>query len=264
MAHAEAALVLGNDGHDDVHRLVEIAARINGGFTGFAATAHLVIAEGLSIVDPDTPGIQRALSEAEDAAQNLLDPALSARMTARIAALRTRWWPGPQAAEIPNIVKRLVDSPGDAVFAALHTVGEQYPLRQRELPAKNPATMQELSEAYQRPLTDFLQLNPQYATFPDVRLPQDTPIAVPDPNLAPLLAARLAAAALAAGIQQSMQWSTVASTIQQVVPATRSDATSAGTVIARLILAQQDGAHDQLERLQALTARLLPHDATIQ
>jgi hypothetical protein len=241
IAHAEAAARL----YPSERLAADIAANaiaITGGFTGFTAPMCLTLAEGVSVAIRSGPPPEDLFERALDAAHNVLDPVFCARTTARVNAMRTRWWPGPQAADLPGVAARLAGYPAAAEFSAVHTVGDQYSRRYREdsgtLPIRAARTPREVAAAYQFPLPDLLAAGQPAAWTGDDPLPPGTLLTIPDPGMPPLIAARIAGAALAAGLRSELNWATAATTIRRVTPVAASEPAAAlATTLARLLLA---------------------------
>ena len=105
------------------------------GFAGITAPATLTLAETVSIAVPDdtSPVIERALTAAEEAAHNIQDATFSARTTARVAAMRERWWPRPPlpSDQVAAVIGRLSRDRSAPEFSAVHVVGEPYSHRDR-------------------------------------------------------------------------------------------------------------------------------------
>jgi hypothetical protein len=105
------------------------------------------------------------------AAQNIQAPTFCARTTAQLNALNLEpWASGPNGADLPSSVARLVQYPGAADFAPIHIVGEQFALRvdnstKVPLPPfyKTAHTLTEIAHMYDVKLTDVLELN-RYAS----------------------------------------------------------------------------------------------------
>jgi serine/threonine-protein kinase len=238
---AEAYSKFPLDGSNPVD-LVAKALAVGRGFAGITAPACLTLAETVSIVVPNDTGsmIERALTAAEEAAHNIQDATFCARTTARVAAMRDRWWPRPpfppdQAA---GIINRLSSDQSAPEFSAVHVVGELYVHRDPTSRALMPQqmltadTLDDLASVYQRPIEEFLRLNKRHGWAPSEHLPHGTRVNVPDPGFPPLIAARLSAAVLADGPPGPE----LSALLRRLVPVTGADVTAFGTVIARLLL----------------------------
>jgi hypothetical protein len=227
-------------GASDAADLADKALEIERGFAGFSAPASLTLAETVSVASPaDTGSVGRALTAAEAAANNIQDATFCARTTARVTAMRERWWPLPPLDPIQPaaVVSRLSRDPSAPEFGAVHVVGEQYRYREPTsrvlLPPQMLAadTLGQLAEVYQRPLQEFLRYNEEQGWAPDEQLPKDTRVKVPDPGFPPLLAARLSAAILADGPSPALS-----ALMRHLVPVSGIDITALGTVLTRLLL----------------------------
>jgi hypothetical protein len=263
-AHAEACAHLADERPAAI-AMVMAANRIVGGFAGFTAPAHLTLAEAAAIVgavEEPTDAVRRGLDCARRAAHNIRDPVNCARVTARVAAMRTRWGPGPTLAELPDVVARLERDPAAVEFSALHIVGEDFAGRDvDDLPAGvcAAATLAELAEIFVRPRAEFLQINDGYE--PTEPLAKGTVVNVPDPRFPALIAARLAATALAARCEPttnggSSSAATAERLIRRLVPIAARDATALSTTVSRLLLATESEAAELTDELQGLGPHL--------
>lgn len=225
----------------DPVQLAATAVSVAPGFAGITAPACLTVAETASVAAPgDASLVERALTAAEEAAHHVQDFTFCARTTARVTAMRERWWPTPplDLARLDVVIGRLAGDRSNPEFGALHVVGEQY--RHREPPDRallpplllTADTLKELAIVYQRPIEDFLRHNQQHGWPPDLHLPAGTRVNVPDPGFPPLVAARLSAALLAAGPPGPA----LSPRLRHLVPVTGADVTALGTVLARLLL----------------------------
>jgi hypothetical protein len=241
----------------DPAQLAATAVAVGPGFAGITAPACLTVAETASVAAPgDAPLVERALAAAEEAAHHVQDFTFCARTTARVAAMRARWWPTPplDPVRLDAVIGRLAGDRSTPEFSALHVVGEQY--RHREPPDRDlmpplmltADTLEELAAVYQRPLEDFLRHNQEHGWPPDVHLPAGTRVNVPDPGFPPLVAARLSAAVLAAGLGGPA----LSPRLRHLVPVTGADVTALGTVLARLLLCAPTQDAELLARLRRL------------
>jgi len=243
LAEAEA-IALGR--RDRAAALLDTARRLPRGFAGFQSSASLRLAEAARICAPDdgTAGLDDVQSALE-AAHNVQDPPLCAQRTARVNAMRERWWPGP----IPNaraVLERFAADPLAAEFAPLHVVGEKYERRRRaaEMLSLPPGmlaaqTLEQVADVYQVPCAALRALNP--APGPQVR--------IRDSGFAPLVAARLAAEALVhPGIADDERGALIA----RLIPAAADSPTAADTVLSRLLLAEGPSDRGGLEALADL------------
>jgi hypothetical protein len=241
----------------DPVRLAATAVAVAPGFAGITAPACLTMAETASLAAPgDAALVERALAAAEEAAHHVQDFTFCARTTARVGAMRERWWPTPplDLAQLDAVIGRLAGDRSNPEFGALHVVGEQY--RHREPPDRallpplllTADTLKELAIVYQRPIEDFLRHNQQHGWPPDLHLPAGTRVNVPDPGFPPLVAARLSAAVLAAGPPGPA----LSARLRHLVPVTGADVTALGTVLARLLLCAPTRDVELLARLRGL------------
>jgi hypothetical protein len=243
LAEAEA-VALGR--RDRAGELLDIARQLPRGFAGFQSSASLRLAEAARICAPNdvTAGVDDVQSALESA-HNVQDPPLCAQRTARVNAMRQRWWPGP----IPNAraeVERFAADPLAAEFAPLHIVGEQYEWRRRDaeilsLPDSMLAaqTLDEVADVYQVPCAALRALNP--APGPQVR--------IRDSGFTPLVAARLAAEAL---VHPGSADDERAALIARLIPAAADSPTAADTVLSRLLLAERPSDPGALDALADL------------
>ena len=112
--------------------LIDAANRIHGGFAGFTAHAFLTLAEAAWIAGADgepLDWVRWSLEYATNAAHNIRDPVYCPRVTARVAAMRTQWWPGPDPAQLATTVADFQADPLGARFSPLHVVGESFTRR---------------------------------------------------------------------------------------------------------------------------------------
>jgi hypothetical protein len=245
--------------------LQEAMALADSGFAGYQAPACLALAEAIEICYPGqpqaSPAIEQALEWAQRAAHNVQDPTFCARMTARVNAMRTHWWPG---FDIEERARHLAEGAYLPEFAGLHRVSHSYAGRRPDalqLPpwARDDGSFDSLQILYQRPRADFLRLNGNDCPFH----PGD-PVAVPDPGFAPHLAARLAAATLA----QAGPWPLPPERLQllrSLVPHALASPTALDAVLTRLVLAQARRATPpdlaEAAALDAVLARRVAIDA---
>lgn len=222
--------------------LVSKALAVGRGFAGITAPANLTLAETASVAVPDDASsmIERALTAAEEAAHNIQDATFCARTTARVAAMRERWWPSPPLSpdQVAEVIGRLARDRSAPEFSAVHVVGESYSHRDPNTRALMPErmltahTLDDLASVYQQPIEEFLRHNAEHGWAPGEGLPYGTRVNVPDPGFQPLIAARLSAAVLADGPPGP----SLSALLRQLVPVTGADVTALATVIARLLL----------------------------
>jgi hypothetical protein len=207
------------------------------------------------------------LDAAARSAHNIQDLIFCARTTARVAAMRERWWPSPplDPAQVAAAIGRLSGDRSAPEFSALHVVGEDYRHREPRSKALMPRqmltadTLDELTTVYQRPIEEFLRYNRERGWTPDERLDPGTRVNVPDPGFSPLIAARLSAAVLAAG-QPSSE---VSAQLRHLVPVTGADVTALGTVLARLLLCSPTEDVELLSQLRDLVTEAASATATL-
>jgi hypothetical protein len=118
----------------DAAELLDRALNVPYGYAGFQAPACLTLAEALQMVD-STPSrhsqVESALDAAQRSAHNIQDATFCARTTARVNAMRQRWWGSPPGQELTvrEAARALCESSSGPRFAALHHVGEAYDQR---------------------------------------------------------------------------------------------------------------------------------------
>jgi hypothetical protein len=234
--------------------LLNEAVWMHYGFAGYQAPACLMLAEAVRTCHPaeEDDWISRCLETAQRAAHNIQEGTFCARTTARVNAMRSRWWlPG---LDLRREIAALQSHPGCERFAALHYTDHDYlgrggPPRSFPLPdrVRNANTLAKLADAYQRGLPEFLRLNRGWE--PEQPIPAGTPIHVPDPGLAPLLAARLATEAL---IAKGLSAAERVALIRSLVPVAAANPTALDTVLARLLLAERPTDAAILTRLAEL------------
>ena len=110
-------------------------------------------------------------------------------------------------------------------------------------------TLAQLATAYQRPLSDFMRLNPGVAQ--DHALPPGTAVNVPDPGLAPFIATALSAQALADPALSQVERAGV---VRSLVPVASRDVTALDTLLARLLISSRAQDLEALQRLHQLAA----------
>jgi len=223
---------------DDLRQRIRL---LPDGFAGFQAPACLRFADGLVTSRRDLPGESDwALDMALAFAHHIQDYHFCARMTARCNTLR-RWHAMPLAGPaLAGFIDRLVNSPGDPVFATDHVVGEAFSERDKGSvqllsikPATDANTLDLLAEVFQRDPADFQRLNPPYEL--DTVLAPGTQIKVPDPGLAPLLAVHLSARVLADPASTGQK----ATLIRSLVPTASINPTTLDTVLSYLVIASE-------------------------
>jgi hypothetical protein len=249
-ALAESAARRGPQGQRSL-ALLDAAIQIDGGFSGFTATAYLTLAEAASIVpELDTIDVTHwGRVYAMRAAQTIRDPVYSMRVTARVRAMDKRWWPAPDGDRLAQTIEALAADPTARAFAAVHVVGERLEFRSPDFldaPTEESTTLRALADLYKRPVEHIDRLNDAGLDDP---LPPGTDVAIPDPGFPPLLAARLAAAVLASDLDRPERL------IRRLVPVAAGEQTALATTLARLVLASPTTDLARLDDLRALAER---------
>jgi hypothetical protein len=247
-ALAEAfALLPGEDAQ--VEHLLDKAYGIPRGFAGFMVPAWLNLAEAVLVSGKLAQfPTSYALQQARVSAHKVQESVFCARNTARVNAMQQRWWPFPPNEDLLGLVERFVQEPEDGLFSALYMVGEAYdhrqdvddqgsPANQPPMPMMEldpaltePVSLRRLSQAFDLPVDDFLDLNPGWDV--DDTLPFGLEVNVPDPVFKPWLAARLSAELCA---RQDISLATRRRWIQALIPLAIADETSLYTVMGRLL-----------------------------
>jgi hypothetical protein len=246
------------------------------GFAGFRAPACLTLAEAVQVGRPgDQAAVQQALDDARRAAHNIQDYTFCAVMTARVNAMRLRWWneEGHEAnddtqltggqltgSSAVDVAQRLAKDPKDRLFSAAYVIGEDYAERTagpQKLPLPDDLFHLDGLDALSQRLfaqsrSALRNANPDLTDAP---LSPGTAVNIPDPVFTPLLAARLAAEVLAQGRGTSRL---PVQAVQALVPQAITDPTALDTVLARLLLL--DGVQDPalLNQLDAHIDRYMP------
>ena len=237
--------------------LLSAALRLRYGFAGFHAPACLALAEAIEVAGADRAWADTALAAGLDSAHNIQDATFCARTTARINAMRERWWVSSATLDVGSAAQQLLREPSSAAYSALHVVGEAYAGREQADTTPLPPELREarsleaLADAYERPLVDFLRLNAGSGWEPDQSLADGVRVNVPDPGFPPLIAARLAARALVDGHLSDLQR---IATICALVPVAADEPTALYTVLARLILAWHPSGPDTVARMSDMVA----------
>jgi hypothetical protein len=240
----------------DAADLLENAINLPYGFAGFNAPASLFVAEVAHVCNPANSAlVNQALDAALNSAHNIQDATFCARSTARVNAMRKRWW-GPNPLDIRELIPRFCKDPSLAEFTPLHRIGEEYDNRQSALPPKfyKADRLSALADIYQRPLNEFLRLNREQKLTADKILEPGTEVFVPDPGFVSILAPRFAAEALCDATLSPAQRTAL---IQQLVPIAAISPTALDTVLARLLLAARLDDDTALEEITELSYRSL-------
>ena len=163
-----------------------------------------------------------------------------ARVNARCNTLRDWHMKALDADALAAVIDRLVRTPGDAQFASNHDVNDPFEFREAAesqlrsiVPAREAKTLEALAEVFQRPLAEFLRLNPDHAA--DEIIAPATRVLVPDPGLVPLLAVHLGARVLA---QPALDGRKPA-LIRALIPAAAVNSTLLDTLLSYLLIASQ-------------------------
>jgi hypothetical protein len=255
------------DGSDPV-ALVALALAVGRGFAGITVPASLTLAEtaSIAVLDDASSMIEHALTTAEAAAHNIQDSTFCARTTARVTAIRERWWPDPPLSpgQVTEVIGRLTSDRSAPAFCAVHIVGEAYSHRDPSTRVLMPRrmltadTLNDLASVYHRPIEEFLRHNEEHGWAPGEHLPDGTRVNVPDPGFQPLIAARLSAAVLADGPPGPA----LSALLRQLVPVTGADVTALATVVARLLLCSPTQDAVLLKELRRLVTEVASATAT--
>ena len=70
--------------------------------------------------------LERALGDARASAHNIQDTAFCVRTTARVNAMRFRWWQPGGVNNLHKLVVEFAENPAAEPYAALHVIGEAY------------------------------------------------------------------------------------------------------------------------------------------
>jgi phage tail protein X len=238
-------------------KCLDDAQKLPFGYAGFQALASLTLAEANRVCRPDAAeAIAEALKAALRSAHNIQEPPFCAASTARINAMRDRWWrDGGRLADLPAIVERFVRDPAAAEFAPTHIICEGYARRAAHdqmldvsPEIRGAVTLDQIARhVCQRPVAEVVRLNP--GIDPTTPLPPGTEVNLPDPAFAAILAARMAAEALA---QREQLKSECARLIRKLVPVATPNCTALDTVLARLLLADPPLSSDLLAQARAI------------
>jgi len=231
------------------------------GFAGYSAPACLTIAESIEIAQNPSPDVLRqVLDNALSAAHNAQDPLYCARVTARVHAMRNRWWDATFNLE-PTVEHFWKESDAPE-FASTFLVGERFehrspnsmPMEPEFLPetveeATGEKIVKKIEEAFKLRPGELTPLNEDVAR--DGPLRKSYPIRLPDPGFATWLAARFAGRALA---DRTLSSSRRIALIRALVPLAVASPTALDTVLARLVLAEQPASTVTLDRIANLAA----------
>jgi hypothetical protein len=237
---------------NEAEHLLNRIGQLPGGFAGYQAPAKLRLCDAVRACRIERPGlIDTTLRDALRSAHNIQDYHFCARITARCNSL-VRWHQLElSGSNLADTLRRFVQSPADAEFAADHLIHEPYQFRGNNPDklsideARRAETLEQLVEVFQRPALEFKRLNPEYGLTE--KIPDRTLIRVPDPGFAPLLAVHFAARALA---DDSIQ-DDCAGLIRQLVPVAVSNPTALDSVLSYLLIAAQPEDGELMEELVA-------------
>jgi hypothetical protein len=219
-------------------RAIAVARTLPYGFGGFHSPACLNLAEAIRTFAPLTdPGITDSLEHALTAAHNIRDESFCLRQTARVNAMRHRWWT-PDGFDVRAAVDRLLDDPGAAEFSTVHIVGEDY--RRSEGTALRPEviaanTLAAIAALHHQPVEEVVRAN-DHRWRPADRLDTGQLVNIPDPGFATQLTARFSSEVAA---QSGWDRSEKVNAIRRLVPLASASPTVLDTVLARLLLVAQ-------------------------
>ena len=179
-----------------------------------------------------------ALQEALETVHKISDPLFCARATARVNAMKLRWWHFPQGQDLETVVLDFAQNPRQGRYAPIHLVSTEYTYRDSEDASSFPmdafvleGRLQGIGEMFKIPTEELLSLNPKLASNPEAKLGKGTEVNLPDPEFAPLLSARFAAEVAASNLSSRKK----RLLIQALVPVAQPDRTALDTVLARLL-----------------------------
>jgi hypothetical protein len=250
-----------------IRKLLTIAVRMPRGYAGYMAptwetlaeTARICRVEGEAVPWSTETWRDVLLRNAQASAHNIRDYRFCLRTTARINALRIRWW-RPEGFDVRNSAARLAADPAAPEFSALHRIDEKYQWREIRRPDEalpsyitGARDFEALAGAYGRPAQAFADLNREpEPPVSDVDGIFEL-IRVPDNKLPTYLAARFSAEALVApGLTARAR----ARVLQQLAPVAIENPTALDTVLRRLLLASHTLIDDTtLDALAGVTTR---------
>jgi hypothetical protein len=220
------------------------------GFAGFRSPACLNLAEAIRIAAPPTKEvIVETLNHALTAAHNIQDEAFCMRQTARVNAMRERWWTR-HGFDVKTAVKLLLTNPAAPEFTTTHIVRGTYQrsigaaLRQEAIDSD---TLDVIAELYHCDADDLVRVN-GHRWQPSEKLDTGQFVKIPDPGFPTQLTARFAAEVVA---QSGWDRTDKVQCILRLIPLASANATVLDTVLARLLLvaAPNGAALDQIERV---------------
>jgi len=214
----------------------ELAPRLPHGYAGFRAPALCSLAGSAEVAGQPTSEVDLILDGALDSAQNIQDPYFCLETTARVNALRRRWYPLP--GPVTEVVEAFLD-PERPPPHQLHLVGEAFGRRQGG-PQKvelggatlGARSLNEIGRIFWKTPEELLEANPWAAPDLDQPLPEGSELNVPDVDFRPWIAARLSAAVAA---DPGLEPSEKARWIRRLVPAAAHDPSTLDVVLGRMI-----------------------------
>lgn len=248
---------------EDATKLLQRAISLPYGFAGFRSPACLTLAEAIHICQPAIPNaLQSALASSLQAAHNVQDPMFCARVTARVNAMRLRWWEG--AYDVPSVIPRFCREPDAPEFCPVHLIGETFCHRapdSMELPNEllDARNLAGVADAFHYSWIDLARLNPDLP-FDDALAP-GTPVNLPDPGFATLLAACLSAAVLG---DTSLPSEERIALIRKLVPVASANPTALDTILARLLAVARPSTGEVLGKLKGLAAAAIVPQAILE
>jgi hypothetical protein len=229
---------------NQVEDLLRQAYYLPRGYAGFMVPAWLNLAETIRITGYEPIPLAYALEQAEIAAHHIQNAGFCARTTARVRAIRHRWWDLPADQDLESLITNFVGNPFAVEFAPIHRIGEQYNYRtvtdaKDELPQtlRGARSLGQISWVMGFKPGALVKLNHKRGWDERGDLPTDADVSLPDPGFAPWLAARLAAEVAVRPFPSRRKQAL----IQSLVPVAVSDRTALDTILARLVYAAAPG-----------------------
>ncbi|MDM0118015.1 ATP-binding protein [Variovorax sp. J22R133] len=233
--------------------LLDLARHLPFGYAGFQAMASLALADAHAVCrTKDQTAIHESLEAAARSAHNVQESKFCALTTARVNAIRLRWFPG-RVADVAGVVERFGADPFAPEFAPVHMSGERYELRasgEHMLPipavSLQARTLADIAlNVYGLKPGQLSIMNPVAGDAPEM-------LNVPDRAFAPLLAARLSAEILG---RRAEFGDDAAYLIARLVPVATADATALDLVLARLALSVDLADSETIASLSALAPK---------
>jgi hypothetical protein len=250
------ALVRGDENRAriEVDRIVGLEnSRVLDGFAGFRTPAELRLADALRTCRiGDSKLVEARLAIALTGAHQIQDYRFCARVTARCNTLR--WWHRLEldTPALDAAIDRLVASPSSVEFATQHAVGEPFEQRAKTseqlslAPATDANTIERLAEVFQRPVIEFLRLNPDLVLTTIIRAGKT--VHVPDPGFAPLLALHLAGRVLVGGAGKQAR----VRQVRRLVPVAAANPAAVDGILCYLLVAMRPSTAAAREILSSL------------